>query len=287
MAYPWACDFNPHVQMESRIKGRVLSIIVAGAMIASTSTALAATTKPTPKPTVKATAKITPKPTVKTTRKATVKPTPKPSAKATPKVTKKAVTKKPVTKKPVTKKPVVKKTTVKKKPVYKRKVVKVSPSPSPKWPPTKPFVNPSGSEIYYKIPKPEDLLGALSAAAALSTQIIPCSKIACGVVTIGSTNGCTWWEITSTVSGPLSATDSTIVPYGTLTTTAKGTNPKQIITVLLVSTEPLKTRVNVGGLVISCHHTPVTSSAVKIPSNVYTPNAPAPSPSDSPTANTN
>ena len=247
-------------------------------MIASTSTVLAATTKPTPKPTVKATAKVTPKPSAK----ATVKSSPKPSAKVTPKSTKK-----PVTKKPVTKKPVVKKTTVKKKTVYKRKVVKVSPSPSPKWPPTKPFVNPSGSEIYYKIPKPEDLLGALSAAAALSVQIIPCTKYACGVVTIGSTNGCTWWEITSTVSGPLSATDSTIVPYGTLTTTAKGTNPRQIITVLLVSTEPLKSKVNVGGLVISCHHTPVTSSAAKIPSNVYTINTPAPSPSDSPTTNTN
>lgn len=261
----------------------MLSIILAGAMIASTSTVLAAATKPTPKPTAKATAKVTPKPTVKTTKKATVKPTPKPSAKATPKVTKKAVTKKPVTKKPVTKRPVVKKTTVKKRPVYKRKIVKVSPSPSPRWPPTTKGWTVNG-EVYAKVPTNTELLGVLSAAAALATQVKPCSKFACGAVDIASTTGCTWWEIDSTVSGPLSATDSTIVPYGTLRTTAKGTNPKQIITVLLISTEPLKPKVTVGGINISCYHSPVTE---KIPTNVYTLNTPTPSPSDTPTTNTN
>lgn len=248
--------------MESRIKRRVLSIIVAGAMIASTSTALAATTKPTPKPTTKTTAKATPKPTVK----------------STPKSTKKAVTKKPATKRPV-----VKKTPTKKRTVYKRKVVKVSPSPSPKWPPTTKGWTVNG-EVYAKVPTNTELLGVLSAAAALASQVKPCAKFACGAVDIASTTGCTWWEINSTVYGPLSATDPTIVPYGTLRTTAKGTNPKQIITVLLISTEPLKPKVTVGGINISCYHSPVTE---KIPTNVYTPNTPSPSPSDTPTTNTN
>lgn len=287
MAYPWACDFNPHVQVESRIKGRVLSIILAGAMIASTSTALAATTKPTPKPTVKTTVKSSPKPTVKTTKKATVKPTPKPSTKVTPKVTKKPATKKPVTKKPVTKKPVVKKTTVKKRTVYKRKVVKVSPSPSPKWPPDKTFQNPTGSDIYYKIPTGDELLGELSAAPALSTQFKACAKFACGVVKIASTSGCTWWSIDSVVYGPLSATDLTPVPYGNLRTTAKGTNPRQFITVIMMSTEPLKLNMNVGRLGISCYHTPIGSATEKIPSNVYTLSTPTPSDSTTPTTNTN
>lgn len=254
--------------MESRIKGRVLSIIVAAAMIASSSTALAATTKPTPKPTVKSTAKATVKPTAK----ATVKPTPKPSA--SPKVTKK----------PVTKKPVLKKTTAKKKTVYKRKVVKVSPSPSPKWPPSKAAGWTVNGEVYAKVPTNAELLGVLSAAAALASQVKPCSKFACGAVNIASTTGCTWWEINSTVSGPLSETDPTIVPYGTLRTTAKGTKAKQIITVLLISTEALKPKVTVGGINISCYHSPVTE---KIPTNVYTPNTPSPSPSDTPTTNTN
>ena len=132
-----------------------------------------------------------------------------------------------------------------------------------------------------------ELLGELSAAAALSQQLKACAKLACGVVKIASTNGCTWWQIDSTVSGPLSATDSTKVPYGTLKTTAKGTNKKQIATVILISAEPLKANIGVGGLNISCYHTPVTTSSQKIPSNVYTVNTPTPSPSELATTNTN
>ena len=246
--------------MESRIKGRVLAIIVAGAMIASTSTVLAATTKPTPKPTVKTTAKATPKPT----------PKPKPK-----------VTKKPATKKPVAKKPSPKKV------VYKRKVVKVSPSPSPVWPPNKTFLNPNKGEIYYKFPKAQELLGVLSAAAALSQQIARCKTVACGVVTLGSTNGCTWWNIISTVYGPLSPTDSSLVPYGKLSTTALGSTKKQIFTVILISTEPLKKYVNVGSLDISCHHDPITTSPQKVPSNIYVVNTPTPEPTPSDVSVTN
>ena len=223
----------------------MLSIIVAGAMIASTSTVLAATTKPTPKPSAKVTAKAT---------------------------------KKPVARKPPTKKV-----------VYKRKAVKVAPSPSSVWPPKKPFINPQGGEIYYKIPKANELAGALSAIAALAAQIKPCTKSACGVVTLGSTNGCTWWEVDSIVYGPLSATDSSPVPYGNLRTTVKATNKRQITTVLLVSTEALRNNVNVGGLQIYCHHDPVTTSPQKVPSNSYTLNTPTPaaSPSDVAVTNTN
>lgn len=265
--------------MESRIKGRVLSIIVAVAMIASTSTALAATTKPTPKPTPKATAK--------STKKASAKPATK---KATPKSTKKTVTKKPTVKKTTarsTKKAVARKPAVKKRTVYKRQVVKVSPSPSPKWPAGLSQQN-STSEIYYRIPTNDELRGLVSADKLLSAQLTKClpTKFACGVVRIASTTGCTWWEIDSTVFGPLSTTDTSMVPYGTLRTTAKGTDPKQIITVLLISAEPLKPKITVGGINISCHHSPVTE---KIPTNVYTINTPSPSasPTTSPTTNTN
>jgi len=248
--------------MESRIKGRGLSIIVAVAMIASISPAFATS----PKPTAKATAKATPKPTPK------------------PKVTKKHVVKK----KPVSKKPVVKKKPVSKKPsprkvVYKRKVVKVSPSPSPKWPPSG-FINPPNSDIYYRIPNGPELLGELSAAAALSSQFKPCSKFACGVVKVASVKSCTWWSIDSVVYGPLSATDLTPVPYGNLHTTAKGTNAKQIITVIMMSSEQLKKNMYVGKLGINCFRSPVTE---KVPANTYTVNAPTPSPSDTPTTNTN
>ncbi len=219
----------------------MLAIIVAVAMVVSTSTALAVTSKPSAKPSVKATPKV--------------------SVKATPKVTKKPV--------------------VKKKSVYKRKSVKVSPSPTPKWPPTTKGWTVNG-EVYAKVPTNNELLGVLSAAAALATAVKPCAKFACGAVSVASVNGCTWWEFNSTVSGPLSATDPTLVPYGTLRTTAKGTNKKQVATVLLISTEPLKQKVSVGGINISCYHSPLTE---KVPSNVYIKNAPAPT--DLPTTNTN
>ena len=236
----------------------MLSIIIAGAMIASTSTVVAATTKATPKT------------TAKTSVKATPKPTPKPRAKSSPKRTKKPVVKKPSPKKVL----------------YTRKVVKVAPSSSPKWPPIG-FKNPANGEIYYRIPTGAELLGELSAAATLSQQFKVCSKVACGVVKIASTNGCTWWEIDSTISGPLSSADPTMVPYGNLKTTAKSTNKKQITTVILISTEPLKSNIGVGGLNISCYHSPVTASSQKVPSNIYTVNTPAPTPSDTPTTNTN
>jgi hypothetical protein len=224
--------------MESRIRGRGLSIIVAVAMIASTGTALGATSKPTPKPTVRASLKT------------------------------------------ITK-PVLKKSTTNRKITQKRRTAKVSASPSPKWPPTTKGWTVNG-EVYAKVPTNNELLGVLSAAKVLASQVRPCSKFACGAVNIASINGCTWWEIKSTVSGPLSESDNTIIPYGTLRTTVKGTSKKQIITVLLISNEPLKKKVSIGGINISCYHSPVTE---KVPSNIYTQNTPAPT--DSPIANTN
>jgi len=241
--------------MESRIKRRVLSIIVAGAMIASMGTSWSATTKPTPKVTIKS--------------------------------TKKPAAKKPVAKKPASKKTVARKPTPKKRyVVYKRKVVKVSPSPSPSWPPTPKFTQGTGvnSEIYWRIPLGKELASLSSSDSVLASQFTKClpNKSACGVIRVASVNGCTWWEFNSTVHGPLSATDNTIVPYGTLRTTAMGTNRKQIITVLLISTEPLKPNVSVGGITVSCHHDPIKE---KIPLNVYTVNTPTPT--DTPTTNTN
>lgn len=177
----------------------------------------------------------------------------------------------------------------KKKVTYTHKTVKPKPSPAPVWPPKKPFVNPGNGEIYYKIPKPKELEGALSAVAALSAQIKPCTKYACGVVTVASATGCTWWLINSIVYGPLSATDSSPAAYGKLSTTVKATNKRQIITVLLVSTQPLKTNVNVGKIAVSCHHDPVSTSPQKVPSNIYTlyPPTPVASPTDAAALNTN
>ena len=223
---------------------KALSILIASTMIASVPMAMAATTKPTPKPTVKA----------------TVKPTVKPTVKAT-------------TKKVVTKKPIAKKLVIKKRTGYKRKVVQISPSPAPLWPPRGFHEN---SKVYAKVPTSKELIGVLSAAKPLAAQVKKCSTLACGAVQVASAVGCTYWEITATVSGPTSDSDPTVKPLGSLRTTAAGTKPKQIMTILLVSAEPLKPGVSVGGISVNCYHSPATG---RIPSNTYVSSAPTPSPS--------
>ena len=195
---------------------------------------------------------------------ATTKATPKPTVKVTakPKVTKKAVVKKPV---------------VKKKIVYTRKRVKVAPSPSAAWPP-KGFLK--NGEIYAKVPTSKELLGVLSANSKLSTQMKSCSKFACGAVQVASYPGCTWWEITANVFGPTSLTDATVISYGSLRTTVAATKAKQIVSVLLITTEPLKPKAVVGNIQITCYHSPRTES---VPSTTYVSTYIAPTPEASPT----
>jgi septal ring-binding cell division protein DamX len=98
--------------------------------------------------------------------------TTKPAPKVTTKATAKATAKPKVTKKPI----------VKKRAVYKRKVVKVSPSPSPGWPPKGFLPDGNTDEIYAKLPTTKELLGVLSANPNLSKQMKSCSRYACGAV---------------------------------------------------------------------------------------------------------
>jgi len=184
------------------------------------------------------------------------------ATKATPKPTAKA------TKKPVVKKKVASK----KKTAKKRRGVHVAPSPKPVWPP-KGFRE--NSQVYAKVPTAKELVGILSATKTLATQVKKCSTFACGAVRVASSMGCTWWEITSTVSGPTSDVDPTLSALGALRTAAVGTKPKEIVTILLISTEPLKPDVTVSGISVNCYHSPVTG---RVPSNSYVKSTPTPSP---------
>ena len=210
----------------------------------------------------------TPKPTSTATTKPTVKATPKPTVKATPK---------PTAKPTATKKPVAKKKVVVRKPVVARKRASLKPTPKPVWPPKGFRVN---GEIYARVPTASELLAILSTDKKLTLQAKQCIKNACGVVLLASTKGCTWWEILSTVRGPVSTTDATIIVRGNLRTTVAPTKPKQIVTVYLVSSEPLTPKTSLGSLSISCYHSPV---AEKIPSNSYVPTVKAtPTPTQTP-----
>jgi hypothetical protein len=150
----------------------------------------------------------------------------------------------PTPKASVSKKAPAKKAPVKKPPVKKKapakKNVKMSPSPSPKWPPTG-FKTDALAEtkLYMKIPTAKELVGILSAKSSLSSQIKACTSFTCGAVLVASEIGCRWWQVTGSVIGATSAENRTIKTFGKVTTSVNKSNPKQILTVLLVTTEPI------------------------------------------------
>ena len=190
---------------------------------------------------------------------ATKSPTPTPKATATKKAA-------------PTKKPIVKKTpVVKKKVATKKSKKRLSPSPSPKWPPVG-FK--SSGEVFAKIPNTKELIGTASndkkLARALAQKVdgVPvCEKFSCGAIQIASLNGCTWWEVNAKLTGKTSAEDATKLTFGTIRALVRATAPKEIVTVLLVSQEPLELHHRVSGISANCHH---DAASEKIPSSTYT-----------------
>ena len=204
-----------------------LALLISVALIASSSSALAATKKPTPTPTVKSTAKATAKPTVKPTVKPTAKATAKPTISASPAATAKA--------------------TVKPKPKPKpkpKKTARKTPSPKPKWPPAG-FAIESG--VYAKVPSSKELIGILSARNVLASQVEACTQFVCGAVLVASEPGCRWWEVNSRVYGQ----DKSVI--GSLQTISGASKPKEIKTILLISPEPLESLEYITGIEVVCH----------------------------------
>lgn len=224
-----------------------VALLISVALIASSSSALAATKKPTPTPTVKSTAKATAKPTVKPTTQPSAKPTVKPTAKATAKPTTKPTVKptvKPTASASATPTATVK-ATVKPKPKPKpKKTARKSPSPKPVWPPAG-FAIESG--VYAKVPSSKELIGILSARNILASQVEACTKFVCGAVLVASEPGCRWWEVNSRVYAP----DKSVI--GSLQTISGESKPKEIKTILLISPEPLESLEYITGIEVVCH----------------------------------
>lgn len=195
-----------------------------------------------------ATSKPAPKATNSTTNKPVVKPTTKSTFKAS--LTNKT--------------PVAKKKVVPKKRIVRKKV-QVTPSPSPKWPP--PNFSHSGT-IYAKVPTAEELKGAASNSLSLTADLKICEIHTCGAVSVASESGCNYWEVDSVIS-KISADDPKVkTPLGSLRTLTYGSKAKQILTILLISDQPLTDGVSAGGITAKCWN---TSPGGKVPSNTYTP----------------
>ena len=175
---------------------------------------------------------------------ATTSPTPTPKA---------SVTKAPVTKAPVKKAP------VKKKKKRVKKVITLTPSPSPSWPPAG-FKTDKLNEtkLYLKVPTAKELVGILSAKSVLASQIKACTKFTCGAVLVASETGCRWWQITADVVGATSADNRTLKTFGKITTSVTHSAPQQIVTVLLVTTEAIGTRHIVSNINADCNQSEPT-----------------------------
>jgi hypothetical protein len=242
------------IQARNRFEiGKLIALVLTGALVLSGFSASAATKKPTPKPTSKVSAKATAKPkatatkkatskaAAKATKKASAKPTSKATAKASPKATAKATTKataKASAKPKVTKKPVVKKKTTKKK-------IRITPSPKPAWPPKGFSVE---GEVYAKVPTAKELIGLISANATLQKRIKECSTFICGSVQVASETGCIWWEVIATVS------DAQGAKLGDLTSAFGKSEAREFKTLIVISPESLDKGGSSKIVSVICHH---------------------------------
>jgi hypothetical protein len=180
---------------------------------------------------------------------ATKSPTPTPKATATKKVT-----------------PTPKASPSKKAPV-KKKVSTVTPSPSPKWPPAGFKTDPQNeTKLYMKIPTAKELVGLLSTRVALATQVKDCTKFTCGAVLVASEIGCRWWQVTGEVVGPTSKENKTLKTFGKVTTSVAASAPQKIVTVILVTTEPLGVGHIISNVSADCNQGEPTSP---IPNTEY------------------
>lgn len=169
---------------------------------------------------------------------ATKSPTPTPKASASQKA--------PVKKAPVKKAP------VKKKPKVAKKLP--SPSPSPKWPPVGFKTDPlDETKLYLKVPTAKELVGLLSAKSALASQVKDCTKFTCGAVLVAAETGCRWWRVTADVVGATSPENRTTKTFGKVTSDVGRSAPKQVVTVLLVTTEPIGAGHIVSNINVDCN----------------------------------
>lgn len=161
----------------------------------------------------------------------------------------------------------------------------VAPSPAPHWPPLG-YVSAGG--VYARIPTGEELVSILSESkdpAAIVNQCAPDPKnpnlqaVACGAILAASQNGCSWWEVNSTLMGPDPATPTNIIQLGTLRTLAAGSPAHSISTIILVSGVPLGNSMKFTNISAKCW---LTQTAELVPSDLFTSSLPLPDPAPTP-----
>ena len=150
---------------------------------------------------------------------------------------------------------------------------KITPSPSPVWPP-KGFIKSKDGNTYAKIPTAKELVGLASNDKVLSKSLAQkvdetpiCEKFSCGAVQVVSAIGCTWWVVTADIRGATSVDDKTVKTFGSVRTTWGETGAKKFVTVLIVSKEPIELKHSVANIKATCRH---DAPAEKVPGTTYT-----------------
>jgi hypothetical protein len=153
------------------------------------------------------------------------------------------------------------------------KKAKITPSPSPVWPP-KGFIKSKDGNTFAKIPTAKELVGLASndkkLTAALAEKIdgIPvCEKFSCGAVTVASAVGCMWWVVTANLKGRTSEEDNTQKIFGTVRTTIGKTAARKYATILIISQEPIELDHSVANIKAVCRN---DSPQEKVPGTTYT-----------------
>jgi hypothetical protein len=148
-----------------------------------------------------------------------------------------------------------KKASVKKAPVKKKKkVAKKLPSPSPKWPPVGFKTDPlDETKLYLKVPTAKELVGLLSAKSTLASQVKSCTQFTCGAVLVASEIGCRWWRVTADVVGATSPENRTTKIFGKITADLGRSAAQQVVTVIMVTTEPIGAGQIVSNIKVDCN----------------------------------
>ena len=129
-----------------------------------------------------------------------------------------------------------------------------TPKPSAKWPPAGYKTDPlRETKLYMKVPTAKEVVAILSARSALTSQVKACKKFTCGAVFVASEMGCRWWQVNAEVVGATSAENRTLKTYGKVTTSVSKSNPRQIITILLVTTEPIASGQLISNISADCN----------------------------------
>jgi len=150
----------------------------------------------------------------------------------------------------------------------------IPPSPAPHWPPSG-FVSANG--VYAKVPSASELVSILSKSKDPSASVDQCAPdpsnpslqaVACGAILAAATNGCSWWEVNSSLLGPDPSDPSSIITLGTLRTLSGASAAHDVLTIVMVSGVPLGNGMKFTNISAKCWVTPPDET---IPSDLITP----------------